>query len=139
MQMSSEASKVAVPESVLCKRKREEQWATEKKEKALVEKKKSVESRKRIFTRAKQYAEEYDAQEKELVQLKREARLKGGFYVSPEAKLLFVVRIRDIQALLSAPNPDDPLSDNTAKHWKSNEVETVETAKEWTCLYASGA
>ena len=30
----------------------------------------------------------------ELVQLKREARLKGGFYVSPEAKLLFVVRIR---------------------------------------------
>jgi len=33
-------------------------------------------------------------QEMELVQLKREARLKGGFYVSPEAKLLFVVRIR---------------------------------------------
>ncbi|AQL03745.1 Ubiquitin-conjugating enzyme E2 36, partial [Zea mays] len=44
-----------------------------------------------------------------------------------------------IQALLSAPNPDDPLSDNTAKHWKSNEVKTVETAKEWTRLYASGA
>jgi large subunit ribosomal protein L7e len=62
MQMSSEASKVAVPESVLRKRKREEQWATEKKEKALVEKKKSIESRKLIFTRAKQYAEEYDAQ-----------------------------------------------------------------------------
>jgi large subunit ribosomal protein L7e len=33
-------------------------------------------------------------QEKELVQLKREARMKGGFYVSPEEKLLFVVRIR---------------------------------------------
>ncbi|PWZ41034.1 GDSL esterase/lipase [Zea mays] len=36
--------------------------ATEKKEKALVEKKKSIESRKLIFTRAKQYAEEYEAQ-----------------------------------------------------------------------------
>jgi hypothetical protein len=35
MQMSSEVSKVAVPESVLRKRKREEQWATEKKEKAI--------------------------------------------------------------------------------------------------------
>jgi large subunit ribosomal protein L7e len=34
------------------------------------------------------------AQEKELVQLKREARMKGGFYVEPEAKLLFVIRIR---------------------------------------------
>ncbi|KAM7278913.1 hypothetical protein ACFE04_006047 [Oxalis oulophora] len=32
-----------------------------------------------------------------------------------------------IQALLSAPNPDDPLSENIAKHWKSNEVEAVET------------
>ncbi|KAG6490895.1 hypothetical protein ZIOFF_052227 [Zingiber officinale] len=44
-----------------------------------------------------------------------------------------------IQALLSAPNPDDPLSENIAKHWKSNEAEAVETAKEWTRLYATGA
>lgn len=44
-----------------------------------------------------------------------------------------------IQALLSAPNPDDPLSENIAKHWKTNEVDAVETAKEWTRLYASGA
>nr|GEX67319.1 ubiquitin-conjugating enzyme E2 35 [Tanacetum cinerariifolium] len=43
-----------------------------------------------------------------------------------------------IQALLSAPNPDDPLSENVAKHWKANEAEAVETAKEWTNLYASG-
>lgn len=32
-----------------------------------------------------------------------------------------------IQALLSAPNPDDPLSENIAKHWKNNEAEAVET------------
>ncbi|KAF4354331.1 hypothetical protein F8388_022993 [Cannabis sativa] len=32
-----------------------------------------------------------------------------------------------IQALLSAPNPDDPLSENIAKHWKTNETEAVET------------
>jgi hypothetical protein len=32
-----------------------------------------------------------------------------------------------IQALLSAPNPDDPLAENVAKHWKENEVEAVET------------
>ncbi|KAH1063622.1 hypothetical protein J1N35_028609 [Gossypium stocksii] len=34
-----------------------------------------------------------------------------------------------IQALLSAPNPDDPLSENIAKHWKMNEAEAVETGK----------
>ena len=32
--------------------------------------------------------------EKELIRLKREAKLKGGFYVDPEAKLLFIIRIR---------------------------------------------
>jgi len=42
-----------------------------------------------------------------------------------------------IQALLSAPNPDDPLADNVAKHWKENEVEAVETARQWTRNYAS--
>ncbi|KAG6756392.1 hypothetical protein POTOM_039820 [Populus tomentosa] len=30
-----------------------------------------------------------------------------------------------IQALLSAPNPDDPLSENIAKHWKTNEAEAL--------------
>lgn len=38
-----------------------------------------------------------------------------------------VVLFLSIQALLSAPNPDDPLSENIAKHWKSNEAEAVET------------
>ncbi|EIE21157.1 binding protein [Coccomyxa subellipsoidea C-169] len=42
-----------------------------------------------------------------------------------------------IQALLSAPNPDDPLAENVAKHWKDNEKEAVEMAKKWTHSYAS--
>ena len=34
------------------------------------------------------------SQEKQLISLKREAKLKGGFYVEPEPKLMFVIRIR---------------------------------------------
>jgi ubiquitin-conjugating enzyme E2 N len=30
-----------------------------------------------------------------------------------------------IQALLSAPNPDDPLDNNVAEHWKRNEPEAI--------------
>lgn len=41
--------------------------------------------------------------------------------------VLTACTIYSIQALLSAPNPDDPLSENIAKHWKANEVEAVET------------
>lgn len=37
--------------------------------------------------------------------------------------------VRSIQALLSAPNPDDPLADNIAKHWKENEAEAVATGE----------
>merc|ERR1712006_4449 len=41
-----------------------------------------------------------------------------------------------IQALLSAPNPDDPLSEDVAKHWKENEKGAVATAREWNVRYA---
>ncbi|KAG6760588.1 hypothetical protein D5086_021076 [Populus alba] len=97
--MGEEATKVAVPESVLKKQKREEEWALAKKQELAATKKKNTENRKLIFNRAKQYAKEYQEQEKQLVQWKREARLKGGFYVDPEAKLLFIIRIRGINAM----------------------------------------
>lgn len=42
-----------------------------------------------------------------------------------------------IQALLSAPNPDDPLANDVAEQWKINEQQAINTAKEWTRLYAS--
>lgn len=125
-----------VPESVLKKQKRNEEWALVKQQEVEVAKKKRAENRKLIFKRAKLYAKEYDEQvreviiiasylasmfwysfcwngfwnyfyqQKELIQLKREAKLKGGFYVDPEAKLLFIIRIRgyvihDISVILA--------------------------------------
>ncbi|XP_015894135.2 large ribosomal subunit protein uL30y [Ziziphus jujuba] len=91
--------KAVIPESVLKKRKREEEWALAKKQELEAAKKKNTENRKLIYNRAKQYAKEYEQQEKELIQLKREAKLKGGFYVDPQAKLLFIIRIRGINAI----------------------------------------
>ena len=43
-----------------------------------------------------------------------------------------------IQALLSAPNPDDPLANDVAELWKVNEVEAIRNAREWTRTYAMG-
>eukprot|EP00615_Pteridomonas_danica_P000027 CAMPEP_0114342038 /NCGR_PEP_ID=MMETSP0101-20121206/9500_1 /TAXON_ID=38822 ORGANISM="Pteridomonas danica, Strain PT" /NCGR_SAMPLE_ID=MMETSP0101 /ASSEMBLY_ACC=CAM_ASM_000211 /LENGTH=149 /DNA_ID=CAMNT_0001475947 /DNA_START=75 /DNA_END=524 /DNA_ORIENTATION=- len=42
-----------------------------------------------------------------------------------------------IQGLLSAPNPDDPLDNGVAEVWKTNEPQAIQTAKEWTALYAN--
>lgn len=41
-----------------------------------------------------------------------------------------------IQALLSAPNPDDPLANDVAELWKVNEAEAIRNAREWTQKYA---
>lgn len=34
-----------------------------------------------------------------------------------------------IQALLSAPNPDDPLANDVASHWKEDEKGAIEQGK----------
>ena len=41
-----------------------------------------------------------------------------------------------IQALLSAPNPDDPLDNNVAEVWKNNEAEALKRAREFTETFA---
>jgi large subunit ribosomal protein L7e len=97
--MSSEVKASTVPESVLKKRKRDEQWAKNRAEELQLSKAKAKENRKVIFKRAEQYIKEYRQQESDLIRVKREAKLNGGFYVEPEAKLLFVVRIRGINDL----------------------------------------
>jgi len=41
-----------------------------------------------------------------------------------------------IQALLSAPNPDDPLANDVAQRWKENEKGAMDEARRWTAMYA---
>ncbi|KAH3667646.1 hypothetical protein OGATHE_003169 [Ogataea polymorpha] len=41
-----------------------------------------------------------------------------------------------IQALLSSPNPDDPLANEVAEEWKNNEQNAIKTAREWTERFA---
>jgi len=40
-----------------------------------------------------------------------------------------------IQALMSAPNPDDPLANDVADQWKTNEEAALRIAQEWTQTY----
>jgi len=41
-----------------------------------------------------------------------------------------------IQALMSAPNPDDPLANDVADHWKSDETAALKEAEKWCEKYA---
>ncbi|KAG4129843.1 hypothetical protein ERO13_D09G105100v2 [Gossypium hirsutum] len=98
IQSVGEEVKTVIPDSKLKKNERNEKWELAKKQEFEAAKRKNVENRKLIYSRVMQYAKECEGQEKELIQLKREAKLKGGFYVNPESKLLFIIRIRGINA-----------------------------------------
>ena len=50
---------------------------------------------------------------------------------------MYKIYVLLLQGLLSAPNPDDPLDNNVANHWKTDEANAMITAKEWTAKYAS--
>lgn len=58
----AEAKAAVVPESVLKKRKRAEEWELAKKQEVEAKKKKDRENRKLIFSRALQYSKEYETQ-----------------------------------------------------------------------------
>jgi len=93
---AAEAAPAVVPETLLKKRKRDEQWAAAKSSELVAAKSRNAKNRTLIFKRAQQYEEEYKKQDAELISLKREAKLKGGFYVESEPKLMFVIRIRGV-------------------------------------------
>jgi len=42
-----------------------------------------------------------------------------------------------IQALMSAPNVDDPLDEAVADHWKQDEAGAIAQAAKWTQMYAN--
>jgi len=68
-----------------------------RKERVLAAKKKANKAkRKVIFKRAEAYVKEYRTKERELIRSRRTAKAAGHFFVEPEARLAFVIRIRGI-------------------------------------------
>ena len=84
---------------MLKKRKRQEKWAEESKAKAAAAATKGIEKKAEAFKRAEAYVKEYREQEQSLVTMKRAARKAGTFYVEPEQKLAFVMRLRGINGM----------------------------------------
>ena len=96
---AAKAAKSAVPESVLKKRKRQEKWDEENRAKAAAAATAGTAKKAEAFKRAEQYVKEYREQEQQLVTMKRAARKAGTFYVEPEQKVLFVMRLRGINGI----------------------------------------
>merc|ERR1712141_311003 len=92
-----------VPETLLKKRKANEEIRAKRAKAAVVSKKRSQEKRKLMFKRAEKYVKEYRVKERDEIRLNREARKHGNFYLPSEPKLAFVVRIRGINGIHPRP------------------------------------
>ncbi|GHJ88870.1 hypothetical protein NliqN6_5272 [Naganishia liquefaciens] len=99
----SNTESVAVPETLLKKRRVNEKTREEKLAKAAEAKKARQAARKVIFKRADEYVKEYLDREKEEIRLRREARKTGDYYVPAQPKVYFVIRIKGISKI--APKP----------------------------------
>jgi len=101
--VSSEYDSGTVPEQVKAKADRNKSLG-EKKRIALDEKSKARSTlRAELKKRTAQYTKEYAEDLQKLISARREAKTKGHFFVEPEAKVVFVVRIAGI--IKMAPKP----------------------------------
>jgi len=85
-----------VPESLFKKQQRDAGLATKAAAHKIKVRKAARVSRKGIYQRAEKYAAEYRAAEKNLVRLKRQAKNSNNFYIAPEPKVVFAIRVRGI-------------------------------------------
>merc|ERR1711990_1115703 len=87
---------VPVPESVLKKRKTQERLANEKAVATAETKKANKAKRAAAYKSAEKYVKEYRSLARARVRMRRQAKAAGNHFVEPEAKLMFVVRIRGL-------------------------------------------
>jgi len=96
-------TKTPVPETLLKKRRTRDSAKLLQAKHRAISKKKHIATRRIIFKRAEQYIKEYKNIEKSLVRFRRQAKKTGNFYLEPEAKLAFVIRLRGTMGLHPKP------------------------------------
>ncbi|CAH00314.2 60S ribosomal protein uL30 [Kluyveromyces lactis] len=94
------ASKVLVPESQVKKAKAQQKTAEQVAAERVARK---AEKRAAILERNAAYQKEYETAERAVIDAKREAKANSSYYVSAEAKLVFVVRIKGINKIPPKP------------------------------------
>jgi len=92
-----------VPETILKKRRTQNEVRVAQLAKQAELKKKRVTTRRIIHKKAEKYVREYRATERSLIRFRRQARTNGNYFVEPEAKVALVVRIRGIIGLHPKP------------------------------------
>merc|ERR1711991_943388 len=95
----AKGGKNTIPETLLKKRKTQQQVKSDRVAKATAKRATRASKRTEIFKRAEKYVREYRSSERALIRARRSAKKAGNYFVEPEAKLGFVIRIRGINGV----------------------------------------
>jgi len=91
---------IPVPETLQKQKKNSEELIAKKKVERLENRKKNRLNRRTLFKRARHYEQERKmGEKKKIIRNRRTARESGIFFVEPEPKLAFVIRIRGIRSV----------------------------------------
>ncbi|KAI8145775.1 ribosomal protein L30, ferredoxin-like fold domain-containing protein [Fennellomyces sp. T-0311] len=94
---------VEVPETLLKKQKTDAKAAEKAAADKVAARKAQIVKRRQYVKRAAKHAREYEAIERNEISLRRQAKANGSYYVAPQPKLAFVVRIRGINNIPPKP------------------------------------
>ncbi|KAI9489080.1 ribosomal protein L30, ferredoxin-like fold domain-containing protein [Zychaea mexicana] len=97
------AQQVFLPETLLKKQKASDKAEAKATEAKVQQRKARIAKRREIVRRSASYRREYQASERKLIQLHREAKANGSYYIPSQRKLLLVVRIRGINNIPPKP------------------------------------
>jgi len=83
-----------VPENVQKKQARDAKLLKELKDRRDRERKERAEKRVKLAANAEKYHNEYQAEDRNIIESQRKARASGNFFVPAEAKVAFAIRTR---------------------------------------------
>lgn len=83
-----------VPENILKKQARDAKLLKARTVERATAKKDRAAARKNAAANAKKYAAEYEKEDRDLIDAKRNAKKEGNFFVDAQAKIAFVIRTR---------------------------------------------
>jgi len=89
-----------VPELVAKQQKRQAQWAEQAAKVTKARQAKAAENQKEAYKRAVAYEKEYFAADAALKNQREQAYVAGNFFVEPQPKLAFAIRIRGLKDVL---------------------------------------
>jgi len=97
------AEGAAVPELVRLKLERDAGLADSKKKALEAKKEEKAKLRSELKDRTEKYEKEYSDYNQKLISLRRQAKMEGNYFVEPEPKLLFCIRLVGIIKLSPKP------------------------------------